>query len=58
VSGFITKSSKEIASRIAFLYNNPDRYLEMSSNAHKYISNIAGYDKVLAQELDTIRELR
>lgn len=53
-SGLLAQTPKEIASKIAYLYNNPDWYLEMSLNAHQHILKVAGDDQIIKQEISSI----
>jgi L-malate glycosyltransferase len=52
-SGFLTDSSLEIASKIALLYHNPERYMQMSLKAHQHISRIAGDEIIIKKEVET-----
>lgn len=55
ISGFLTNNYQEITAKILHLYRNPDLFLEMSANAHFYMQEIAGQEKVLKQELEAIQ---
>ena len=45
---------KGLANGIEYLYRNPDKFIEMSSNASKYIQKKCGKSKVISKEIDLI----
>lgn len=56
-TGYLTKSANELASKIEYLYNNPQVFLEMSDNAAKSIIEIAGIDSVMLKEKNEILKM-
>lgn len=45
---------KGLADGIEYLYKNPDKFIEMSSNASKYIQKKCGKNEVIPKEIDLI----
>lgn len=53
-TGFLTRSCREIADRVEFLYRNPDKFQFMSEQAATSVRKIASADYVTAQEIAII----
>jgi L-malate glycosyltransferase len=54
-SGFMSTSADEIAAFIELLYNNPDKYLQMSKKAAEHIRSISSTEYVVKRELELIQ---
>ncbi len=57
VSGYTTKSAKEIAARIEYLYTNPTLFSEMSHNATVAISKKCSVKITMPKEVELIESL-
>lgn len=52
--GYLTNNYKQLADAIEELYNNPDKFLKMSSEASKFIQGICATKIVIKKEIDLI----
>lgn len=57
VSGYTTKSAKEIAARIEYLYTNPTLFSEMSHNATEAISKKCSVKITMPKEVELIESM-
>lgn len=55
-TGYMTRSASEIAAKIAYLYQNPDKFLEISKKASSEIQRISGNNFVVKTEIQLIKE--
>jgi glycosyltransferase involved in cell wall biosynthesis len=57
VSGFVTDSVSDIVRAVEFIYENPDSFSKMSSQASSQIAEQCGTEKIISKEKELIRKL-